>query len=341
MARASKLYPAIGAMLAGVASAVPASAQQAPRSTVPIREVVIAGAGSVRYAIEVVVNGVPILTGFDTGSTGLRLLPRAAARAQVAQSDVEETYSYGSGVKLEGKRALVGLSIGAARGRVIVQAVNHVGCVAKQPDCPASHLAPSSYGLMGSGQPGQGFTAIIGTRLEIGRIANPFPGLGVHRWIVHLPQRGRGTGTLVLNPDARDTAGFIPLTASGRGTVRGCLALALSGARSLCGPTLLDTGAPGLSVLGAERPPAWRPDRRARIGFAPTQPRPAPAIGFVTGDRDHGATANFKPQAGNQVVIHAGTLPFYAYDVLFDADANTIALRPNPDAGPATVPLAQ
>lgn len=335
------------AAAAAVSLATPAAlAQNAPRSVVPIREVVIRPIGTPRYVIEVVVNGVPMLAGLDTGSTGLRLLPRAVRRAHVTPNGPPETYSYGSGVELDGHRAGAAVTIGGARGRVDLQAVERVGCVHRLRTCNASGLSPDEYGLMGSGQSGQGFPAIIGTRLVDGRVDNPMPAMGVHRWIVHLPQRGRGGGALVLNPDARDLAGFVPLrpgAANPRGTVAGCVALAIPGAEQLCGPTLLDTGAPGLTILDAQAPPRWRRGQRARITFAPARDVPGPALGFVTGDTANGAGTDFKPGEGkvDRTTIHAGTLPFYAYDVLFDADANTIAVRPNPAAGPAVVPLGR
>ncbi|GAA0660053.1 hypothetical protein FHT00_002895 [Sphingomonas insulae] len=332
--------------LAGIAAVVLApavAAQSAPRSVVPIREVDIRPIGTPRYAIEVVVNGTPMLAGLDTGSTGLRLLPRAAALARIAPGGEPERYDYGSGVLLDGHQARADVAIGGARSMVTVQAVDRVGCNARKPDCPASHLAPADYGLMGSGQAGQGFPAIIGIRLDAGRVGNPLPRMGVHRWIVHLPQRGGGGGTLILNPDARDTAGFVPLragAANAHGTVAGCVALALPGARQACGPTLFDTGAPGITVLHADRPPAWQPGRRARLLLDPAQGGRSPVVGFVTGDQAHGANTSFQPEAGSQTVVHAGTLPFYAFDVLFDADSTMIAVRPNPDAGPSTVPLS-
>ena len=326
-------------------AATAALAQNAPRSVVPIREVVIRPIGTPRYVIEVVVDGVPMLAGLDTGSTGLRLLPRAVRRASVAPNGPSETYSYGSGVELDGHRATVDVAIGGARGRATIQAVDRVGCVPGEQTCNASHLLPEEYGLMGSGRSGQGFPAIIGTRLTDGRVNNPLTAMGVHRWIVHLPQRGGGGGALVLNPDLRDLAGFVPLRPGAnnpRGTVAGCIALAIPGAERLCGPTLLDTGAPGLSILHAEAPPQWQRGRRARLAFAAARGGAPQALGFVTGDKANGAGADFKLSADNvdRTTIHAGTLPFYAYDVLFDADAVTISVRPNPSAGPV-VPLAR
>ncbi|SEK25478.1 hypothetical protein SAMN05216382_0053 [Sphingomonas palmae] len=334
----------VAVIAAGILTATGAQAQEAPRSIVPIREVDIRPVGTPRYVIEFVVNGAPMMAGLDTGSTGLRLLPRAAARARVAPGGEAETYSYGSGVELDGRRVDADVAIGGARGRVAIQAIDRVTCVARQPDCPAARVSPDAYGLMGSGQPGQGFPAIIGIRLMSGRVDNPFRALGVRRWIVHLPQRGGGAGALVLNPEARDLAGFVPLqpgAANPRGTVAGCVSLAIPGAERLCGPTLLDTGAPGLTVLDRSAPPRWQEGARARIDFAPTRGSPPPALGFVAGDKAHGAHATFKPGGSDRVTIHAGTLPFYAYDVLFDADSNTIAVRPNLEAGPAVVPLNQ
>lgn len=77
-------------------------AQQAKRSVVPIREVVIELAGAPRYTVTVTINGTPIEAGLDTGSVGLRILPAATLRAGVTPGVQPATYSYGSGVQLDG-----------------------------------------------------------------------------------------------------------------------------------------------------------------------------------------------------------------------------------------------
>lgn len=330
--------------VAGIVCASPAMAQSvAPRSVVPIREVVIPDGGDVRYAITITVNGVPFEVGLDTGSTGLRLLPRAVRNARVEAGEQPERYSYTSGVLLQGSRTMARVRLGAAAGIVAIHAIERVSCVQAKPDCPASRIPPQAYGLMGSGRPRAGFPAIVGIRLQEGRIPNPMAALGVRRWIVHLPQHGQGDGLLVLNPDARDTAGFVSLRpgAGSSGTVGSCLmALAPPPAR-ICGPTLLDTGAPGLTVRGAKVPSNWAPQLPARITFVPEAAGSAPALTFRSVDRAHGAHATFMPDRHlARPEISAGTLPFYAFDVLFDGDHQTIAVRPNRNAGPAVRPAA-
>lgn len=312
----------------------PAAAQVAVRSVVPIREVVIRPIGTPRYVITVTVNGVPMEAGLDTGSLGLRLLPRAVARAGIAAGGAGYTYGYGSGVVLDGPDARALVRIGASQARIAVQAVARVTCRKGAQKCPAGHLEPGAYGLMGSGQAGQGFPAIIGVRLESGTIDHPLSVLGVKRWIVHLPARGGGGGALILNPDARDTAGFVPLRngADGKGTVAGCIMVARPDARQICGPTLWDTGAPGIGVKNAPRPPAWQEGVPAEMRFVTSDGTREPRIAFRAGDRDHGGQATFAaaPQRTGPYVS-AGTMPFYAYDMLYDATTGQMAIRPNPD----------
>jgi hypothetical protein len=325
----------------GLTSAASASAQQADRSVVPIREVVIRPGGTPRYAVTLRINGAPVEVGLDTGSVGLRVLPGASRRVGIQPGPQVVIYSYDSGVQLDGHRAVADLQIGAARGKVALQAVERVSCV-NGGDCPAATLPSAAYGLMGSGQPGQGFQAIMGTRLNQGNVPNPLSALGVRRWIVHLPQRGGSGGALILNPDASDLVGFVPLRngAGTPGTVGGCVMVERPGARRICGPTLLDTGAPGLAVRGAQRPPGWQPGVPARLALVGASGQAA-AVAFRAGDAARGATARFVPGRGDGVSLSAGTLPFYAYDVLYDRDRGGMAVRPNATAGGAVRPVRQ
>jgi hypothetical protein len=317
--------------------------ERAPRSVVPIREVVIPDGGGVRYTVIMTVNRVPVQVGLDTGSTGLRLLPRAVKRARVVPGEQPEQYSYDSGVLLQGRRATARVAFGSASAPVTIQAIDQVACTRAKPHCPASRVPAASYGLMGSGRAGAGFRAIVGIRLRDGRIPNPMAALGIRRWIVHLPQRGQGHGALILNPDARDMAGFVTLQPGAGGEndkIGACLMTLRSPADRVCGPTLLDTGAPGLVIANARPPRSWAANVLARIGFIPAAGGPVPAVLFRTGDHANGGSATFRPRTtSTHAEISAGTLPFYAYDVLFDGKRGTIALRPNLTAGPAVRPV--
>ncbi|OPB02759.1 hypothetical protein ACTACV_27330 [Pseudomonas syringae] len=319
-----------GFATAGFVLASSAIAEQAQRSVVPIREVLIEPSGTPRYSLTVTINGRPIEVGLDTGSVGLRILPAATLSAGVTQGVQPAIYSYGSGVQLDGTIAYTDIQIGTVKGKIAVQAVERVSCVAGK-NCPAATLTAAQYGLMGSGQAGQGFQAIMGTRLNTGNVPNPLTAIGVHSWIVHLPQRGGSNGELILNPDQNDLAGFITLQRDTKtpGTVVACTMVDRPGALRFCGPTLLDTGAPGLAIRGAERPPGWQPGAQARITLMSSAGDENPSVVFLAGDKRNGAKTRFEPSKGNGVSVNAGTLPFYAYDVLFDQEHGEIAVRPN------------
>jgi len=314
--------------------ASPARGQAPTRSVVPIREVDIQPEGTPRYVIRVVVNGVAMDAGLDTGSVGLRLLPRAVAKAGIVATGPSYTETYGSGVVLDGPNAAASVQIGALQHRIGLQAVHDVGCKAGGDGCNAhpGTLDPAQYGLMGLGHPGQGFPAIIGVRLAPGNVEHPLKGLGAQRWIIHLPPRQGGGGALILNPNEDDVAGFVPLaTASApRGAVNGCVMIARPDARRICGGILWDTGAASITVKNAPRPPAWVPNAIAEMHFASNGGTPGPALAFRTGDRAHGSEARFEPANTTGTMIQAGVMPFYAYDMLFDANGG-IAIRPTAD----------
>lgn len=302
------------------------------RSVVPIHEVPISPEAIPQYAITVIVNGQRLEAGLDTGSVGLRLLPRAVKQSGIWASGSDDLYGYGSGVTLHGPDAPASVQIGDLKQAIPVQAVQVAGCRGASDSCPAGELSPAQYGLMGSGFAGKGFPAILGIRLEPGRLPNPLVGLGAERWIVHIPQRGAGEGSLILNPNAADVEGFVPLQSKDdpAGSVDGCVAVARPGARQICSAMLWDTGAPAISVRNAPRPPSWQPGAPIEMSFTTESGSRLPAIAFRAGDVEHGARTTFSP-APNRPGIHisAGLLPFYAYDVLYNATTGAMAVRAN------------
>jgi hypothetical protein len=315
--------------------AASATAQTQARSAVPIREVVIRPEGTSRYVVTITVNGVAMDAGIDTGSLGLRLTPHGVTRSGVVPSGAGYAEGYGSGVELRGPDVPAVVQIGTQRGSIRVQATRTVACKGN-----ARCAAPSSddphgqdaFGIMGLGHPGQGFPAILGIRLQPGRIDHPLVALGARRWIVHLPARG-GVGALILNPDAQDTAGFVPLQLADKpiGGVRGCVMAVRPGARQICGGIIWDTGASSIHVKGAQRPPALQPGAAAEMMFTPADDTRPPRLGFEVDDRAHGGEVSVTPDRNEpHPLILGGTLPFYAYDMLFDADGH-IAIRPNAD----------
>ncbi|MCF5051548.1 hypothetical protein GIW50_08535 [Pseudomonas syringae] len=302
------------------------------RSVVPIHEVLIGPKKVPRYTINVIVNGQPIQAGLDTGSTGLRLLPRAVERAGVSPSGVDDTYGYGSGVTLIGPNTLASVQIGSSKKEISLQAVRITGCRGGGIDCPAGKLTPSQYGLMGSGYPGQGFPAIVGIRFGSKLAPNPLVKLGVDSWIVHIPQRGEGDGFLILNPDSHDIKDFVPLLSKGNptGSVDGCIKVARLEAQEICSAILWDTGAPAITVRNAERPRAWQPGAPIEMRFTSASGAPLPSIEFRAGDPERRGRANFSPAPNRPgVQISAGLLPYYFYDVLYNAKTGGMAVHAN------------
>ncbi len=302
------------------------------RSVVPIHEVLIGPKMVPRYTINVIVNGQPLQAGLDTGSTGLRLLPRAVAQAGISSSGIDATYGYGSGVTLIGPNTLASVEIGSSKKEILLQAVRMTGCRGGGNDCPAGKLTPSQYGLMGSGFPNQGFSAIIGIRFGSKLAPNPLVKLGVESWIVHIPQRGKGDGFLVLNPDSRDTKDFVPLLSKSQptGSVDGCIKVARLEAQEICSAILWDTGAPAITVRNAQRPRAWQPGAPIEMLFTTASGAPLPPIEFRAGDPERRGRANFSSAPNRPgLQVSAGLLPYYSYDMFYNAKTGGMAVRAN------------
>lgn len=302
------------------------------RTEVPIRQVRLSD-GTIRYAIPITVGGSTVLAGLDTGSIGLRLLPAAQTGLQTTAQPNSETY--GSGVILDGYVAQGQVSIGARSNSIDVQQVTGVSCDdAHKEDsthkgCGASG-GIAGFRILGDGIPGEGFFGIIGIRLNPNsKLRHPLIQLGVHRWIVSLPQPGSSQpGSLVLDPDERDLAGFIPVP-SGRsfGQVLACFYLQTPTAARACGNTLLDTGAPGIGVFNAGLPESVPDGATARLVFGAEG---ATSPGLLLRLNDAQQVTNYRGGTDPNVQgtdIRAGVAPYLGYDVLYDADKATIAVR--------------
>ena len=171
--------------LLSVSVAMPALAQ---RATLPVRMVELPN-GNRRFTTTLVIDGKPVEVGIDTGSTGLRVLPRGLGVASLGKRGSRITYSYGAGTGFDGESIAVSVGAGVLTGPVKVMRITGVGCVSGHPDCPVAHLDLATYGIQGDGLPNQGFAAILGIRLKADPVTNPFEQLGVKRWIVELPRR--------------------------------------------------------------------------------------------------------------------------------------------------------
>jgi len=319
------------------------------RITVPITQTTLPD-DDIRYSVPVAIgDSPPIAALLDTGSTGLHVFAGAIPADAVTDTGIPNISAYGSGEQLTGTVATATIGLGAATtdGPIPLELVRSIGCMDFAPTCPAANLAMTSYGIGGDGLAGQGFKAIIGLGLapEAGA-ANPLIHLGAHRWIIELPEPGQSApGALILNPAPADLAGFqlfplaaIPTTPQSaidpgwQDTLAGCLT-DQPAAQTICGPTILDTGSPGII---AYRPngvsaPLWSPGDSTQLAFTIPGTAAGAALTFAA-DQFPGAGMIQSPAEGQTAALVAGVLPFFADDVLYDANTGEIGLRPRPDA---------
>ncbi len=334
------------------ALACPAGAALAgDRVDVPVHETVLPD-GTPRYWVPVTVGGgAPLQAMLDTGSFGLRVLKSALTSGYQA-TDLKRDYAYGGGAKFEGVLARAVVSVGAAQtsGPVLFHLVEKVGCAEGRPRCAASKIKAEDYRIGGEGYAGQGFPAILG--LSLRRAAsqdsaqNPLTANGARSWIVTLPRPGSGeTGHLVVDPTEADRAGFTMLKLPEAGGVSGRLAgfadtalpgcVVEDGGQRFCGRTLLNSGAPGLSVATdtVDGPKPWGAGRHARIEIG-GDGGPV-SVPFTSGD-DAASRVLLHPPHGpaGGAEISVGTLPFVSYAVLYDAQAGAIGFRMLAPAAP-------
>ncbi len=319
-----------------------------PRVEAPIGQSRLAN-GAPRYWVELsIAEGAPMRALLDTGSTGLRVLAAAAPTSGVTPTGASKTYSYTSGAEFSGPVVRGRVALGQARtdGDVPFQLVDTVKCGKAKPDCPVSEVSPRDYRIGGRGA--LGYVAIIGTNMGQADAPNPLEALA-DSWIIELPLPGSTKpGRLILNPDDADRTGFTsvrldPVFAELHGgfhdAVPGCLTSA-DGARSLCGPVLLDSGAPVVEVaLGAGvKPSAWPAGSTAVLAIAPIQGPPLTAT--FQADRDQVSTLRIHPGQGQpRNRISAGALPFYAFSVLYEPHARILGFKPRqPDTAATETP---
>ncbi|RYC32495.1 hypothetical protein D3273_08890 [Lichenibacterium minor] len=336
------------ALLAGAGAG-----RAAERADVPVHQTVLPD-GDPRYSVPVTVgNGPPIEAALDTGSFGLRVLASALSPGQYEATDIHRRYPFGGGARFDGILARATLGVGPVRtdAPVLFQRIDRVDCVEEKPDCPASKVSAADYLIAGDGYPGQGFPAILGLSLRrapggVDGAPNPLSLAGDRSWILVLPRPGSAEpGHLIIDPDDRDRAGFTllkldpqPGTAGDEppgwadAALPGCL-VGRGKDERYCGRTLLDTGAPGLSVASpaARGPKPWGAGRSASFEIGGTG-GPV-AIPFTSG-QGPATRVTLHPPRGQGPAISAGTLPYLSYEVLYDARAGTIGFKPRDPAEP-------
>jgi hypothetical protein len=327
--RASLLIAALPLMAATAALAQ-------PRVEIPIQQSVLAN-GAPRYWVELsIAGGAPIRAMLDTGSTGLRVLAADPSAKALPAAGPDQNYGYTSGARFSGPPVKARIALGAARtpDDFVFQRIDKAGCGDDRPDCPVSEVAADAYRIGGRGE--NGFVAILGTNMGEADTPNPLKAMA-RSWIIELPKAGSDQpGRMILNPTGDETTGFTalpldPIFANLRGgfhdAVPGCVIKA-GGETSLCGPMLLDSGAPVVEVTlgGDARPVAWPGGTKARLTMG--RQGAAVAMPFVT-DGDQASRLTIRAGKGQpRNRISAGSLPFQAFAVLYDPQARILGLKP-------------
>ena len=326
----------------------PSGAAGQGRVEIPIRQTTISD-GTIRYSVPVSIGGgQPIDAMLDTGSFGLRVLATALRPDQYASTDTERRYPYGSGAVLRGPiaTAIVALGSASTASPIGIQVVTSVGCASERPHCPVSKIPAHQYGIGGDGFAGEGFKAILGVSLRRAPAAtganNPLADVVDSSWIINLPRPGEAApGNLILDPAPEEAAGFTAFqlqpqageTGDGAGwmdaRLPGCLKQ--GDARPVCAPTLLDSGAPGVVIMTQDvsSPSSIATGVPASLSFSEGASDVSAA--FVTGS-DPATTIKRSPPRQFGPRIMAGSVPFYAFSVLYDAKHGTIGLKSRSDS---------
>ena len=293
---------------------------RAERAELPVRLIDLPN-GDRRFATTMTIDGRTVEVGIDTGSTGLRVLPRGLAAAGRAAKGPHVTYSYGAGTAFEGEAIVVPVAAGAIAGFVKVMRIAAVGCAADHPACPVAHADLTAYGIQGDGIAGQGFAAILGIRLKGDQIDNPFEQLGITQWIVELPRSAKEEGRIILNPEETEIAAFAQLAVDADGTSTGCLA----GPERICGRAFFDSGAAGLRVIRATPFRVWPNGTPATIivGSGPE----AQSMNVTIGRRDQARVLIAAP-GGADTRLSLGFAPYFQWYVLYDSEHHRVGVRP-------------
>ena len=137
----------------------------------------------------------------------------------------------------------------------------------------------------------------------------------------------------MLGPRDDEVAGFTHLTTVAYAGDRhdgviGCIADDVTQARE-CGVIVLDTGAPGIRVVGgATAPRAWPAGSAATLTFAGGGGPAAPLVERFTVGHGVATRMTFARSEARQTVIYVGPIPYFVFSVLYDPAARTIGLRP-------------
>jgi hypothetical protein len=169
---------------------------------------------------------------------------------------------------------------------------------------------------------------------------NPLGRIGARSWIVVLPKPDDSDhGKLIVNPDPRDRSGYtlfhtdellrrLPGAGGFHDAISGCL-VNEDTHKNICGPTLLDTGAPGLHITSS-RPAdlaGWRAGSHMAIAFKGEQDVDLDGKFVADSSRPSTIVSALRPNQP-RTRISAGSLPYFAFSVLYDGENGIIGLKP-------------
>lgn len=274
-----------------------------------------------RFSVTVTINGQPVEAALDTGSVGLRVL---APTLPLKGGSDRLRIGYNSGVEFEGPavRADVGYATLPAAA-VRVQRIDRVACRKDMPQCEAAGVDLASYRIMADRVAGQGFAAILGIGLREDRLGHPLLQAGVRRWIVDLPRRTGETGRLVLNPTDAEVARykqvqFLPA----RNEVPGCITTATT---RVCGPVMVDTGAPGITLFGGSETDVLPQGTEAVLALVDRSGTVEMPV--TIGRRDQAAAMRRRaPRPDAKMSLSFGIAPYLRWSILYDAGARTLGV---------------
>jgi hypothetical protein len=334
MRRLTRPAAALVLCLAGVPQA---HAQAATvRSEVPIREVILSNGFSF-YSILIGVGGTVIEAGLDTGSTGLRVLPRTLARGDAVASPVRAYASFEIGTEYRGSVGNATLTVGDLAGPSTLHLVGTIGCRRDVPECPAARVSPERFGFMGLGLPREGFRAMMGIGMSEADIQSPLSAIGAERWIVQLPLPGASQpGRLILNPGDDEVEGFALLPTVAGDSVTGCILNEATGAGA-CGAVLLDTGGSAIAVRDSSLAGGtWAKGTAGTITLYDDN-RPAAVEHFTIGLPSQASGLLFQAANNEPTTMNLGRSPYFAFDVLYMPGKSRVGLRPRPPQADAPV----
>jgi hypothetical protein len=123
-----------------------------------------------------------------------------------------------------------------------------------------------------------------------------------------------------IDPAFKDQAGGM------HDAIPGCLYNERS-KQQFCGPTLLDSGAPGMNVINATGP-VWPNDTPVTLAFVDGG-KAVTGMKLLIGHRDQASHLTYVPKPNAPGVrLQPGIAPYFGFSVLYDPGAGAIGLKP-------------